>query len=139
MKNNRNNYIKLTLIVLFFTLSLILNYFEKSEIINREEKIEQECYSAVTIEREPKSFSDILESIVDKKYLKVKKISNSTMDNDLINVIIEFQGELLLLNNFMESIKLNNDIHSVDKIELKKNEDKTYTGILDINFYSVKK
>lgn len=120
-------------------MSLLLTSFEKREIVNREKKIEQECYSAVTIEREAKSFSDILETIRNKKYLKVKKISNNTMDNDLINVIIEFQGELLLLNNFMESIKLNNDIHSVDKIELKKNEDKTYTGILSINFYRAKK
>jgi len=139
MKNNMKNFIKLTLIFIFYILSLILNYLEKSEIVNREKKIEQEYYAMVTTEKQTKSYGDILESIRDKKYLKVKKISNSTSDNDLINVIIEFEGELVLLNNFMESIKLNNDIHNVEKIELKKNTDKVYIGILDINFYSIKK
>ena len=139
MKNNLNKIIKLTVIFIVFILSILLNYIEKSEISNKETRIEQECYAMVSSDREFKSYGEILEEIGDKKYLKIKKISNSTYDNSLINISIEFQGELVLLNNFMESIKSNRNIHNIETIELKKNNEKSYTGMLDINFYSMNK
>lgn len=134
MKITSSNVGKIIILSIILIASLFLNYLEKKEISIKEKTLEQECFIKVPRDNKQLAYSKILNEIQGKEFLKIKKIYNYDLDNKLIYVVLEFKGEITLLNDFIEGIKLKENFHSIDKIELNSYEN-NYNGALEIKFF----
>lgn len=132
-RNYRHDYIVIIMFVIILVINT-LNFITYRKILSQRDKLEKIPY--INVEKiQPNSiqYSSIIKDIEGREYIKIEKIVNN-MDNNIVNMKLQFKGELYLLDGFIENIKNKDCLYSINSIKLKCRNNKDYIGDLDVDF-----
>ncbi|QGU95142.1 hypothetical protein GOM49_08590 [Clostridium bovifaecis] len=104
-RNYRHDYIVIIMFVIILVINT-LNFITYRKILSQRDKLEKIPY--INVEKiQPNSiqYSSIIKDIEGREYIKIEKIVNN-MDNNIVNMKLQFKGELYLLDGFIENIKI---------------------------------
>jgi len=130
----KRNVIIYALVSIFGTI-LTLNFLQFKEIERKGIELDKLYSQEVVAVKTSKGYFYVLDYLKSKKYLIIKNITNDVENKNVIHIDIEFKGNLVTLDDFLDSLKKNESFISLDEIRLKDQKNEVYIGELSIAFY----
>ncbi len=130
----KRNVIIYALVSIFGTI-LTLNFLQFKEIERKGIELDKLYSQEVVAVKTSKGYFYVLDYLKSKKYLIIKNITNDVENKNVIHIDIEFKGNLVTLDEFLDSLKKNESFISLDEIRLKDQKNEVYIGELSIAFY----
>lgn len=130
----KRNVIIYALVSIFGTI-LTLNFLQFKEIERKGIELDKLYSQEVVAVKTSKGYFYVLDYLKSKKYLIIKNITNDVENKNVIHIDIEFKGNLVTLDDFLDSLKKNENFISLDEIRLKDQKNEVYIGELSIAFY----
>lgn len=123
-------YILFSIFVLIFTL----NYIQVKEIKRKVIELDKLYSEEVVVVKSSKGYFFVLDYLKSKKYLTIKNITNNAESKNIIHIDIEFKGDLVTLDQFLNSLKTNESFIRLNQIRLKDQKNEIYIGTLNLAF-----
>ncbi|WMJ81395.1 hypothetical protein RBU49_03815 [Clostridium sp. MB40-C1] len=133
--NNVTSIFLIIFLMVMFAIVTFFGYTQKNNIKLKQQEIQHVKMNKMKSSNKKYTYNDIIQYISNEGSVEIKKINKENRKtNKMVNMELEYKGDIERFNKFLDSIHKKENFHSIEKIKIDLTEDNNIRSLLICKF-----